>query len=636
MSKSDFFIVGTAGHIDHGKTALVKALTGKDTDIHKEEKERGISIDVGFAPLLLPDGRRIGIVDVPGHERFIKNMLAGAGGIDLILLVIAANEGVMPQTREHLHILEMLNVQKGIVVLTKIDTVDTEWLQMVTEEVREELKGSILKDAPLIPVSSHTGEGIERLRETIADMARVVVTREVTAPLRLPIDRIFSVPGFGTVVTGTIVAGRVSVGEHVELLPSGEKARVRSIQVHGDNVDSAVAGQRTALNLVGVERAGIHRGEVVVAPSIYKPTELIDARLRLLTDAPRGVTNRMRIRFYMGTSEAMARVIILDRDEIAPGEDALVQIELESPVVCEAKDRFIIRTYSPMMTLGGGMVIDPHPVRLYRRKRTSILEELAEKEKGGPHARIAAILQAEPGLTLQEIAARIKATPEQTQVWLQELAKRAVIEELPGTKGFIEREEKQRLFDEIEEKIRAQYAKSKYNMYVGKAQILSQLRTKIKPKIYDALIALGEKEGRFEIKADRIRLSGYQVPLSLAEKSLIERLRTTFLEHGFQPPSLLTLADQFKGKDQVVQGLLSYMKEREELIEIEEGIFFAKETIERAKEIVKTLADRGELTVAVFRDHVGTSRKFALALLEYFDRMKWTRREGEKRLWIAS
>jgi selenocysteine-specific elongation factor len=288
-----------------------------------------------------------------------------------------------------------------------------------------------------------------------------------------------------------------------------------------------------------------------------------------------------------------------------------------------------------MMTLGGGSVIDPHPHRLYRRKRSSILEELSEKEKGGPYARLLSVLQAEPGLALPEIAARMKSTPEQADTWLRELAEQGEVIPLPGTKGWIGREDKLRLFDKMEERIRAQYAKNKYVTWIGKAQILSQLGDRLKTKMFDALLALGEQEGRWELRADRVRLRGYQVPLSLAEKKLLEQLRSSFRSHLFQPPTLQGLKDEHKGKDGMVQGLLTYMKEQEELAEIEEGLYFHQEAIEKAKAMAKTLAETGELTVAAFRDQAGTSRKFALALLEYFDRMKWTRREGEKRVWIA-
>lgn len=632
MAQDQFIIVGTAGHIDHGKTTLVKALTGLETDTHKEEKERGISIDIGFAPLTLPDGKRMGVIDVPGHERFIKNMLAGAAGIDLILLVIDANEGIMPQTTEHLYIVEMLHVQKGIVVLTKIDTVDEEWLSLVTEEVREGLKDSTLADAPIVPVSSVTGVGIEELRELIADLAKEIKPREIHAPFRLPVDRVFSVPGFGTVVTGTIFAGSVKVGDTVEVLPEGRAARIRSIQVHGETTDKAQAGQRTALNLVGVERNDLARGFVVAAPKVYKPSELVDARFRLLTDSPRSLTNRTRIRVYIGSNEVLGRVILLDRDELLPGEEALVQLDLESPVVCEAKDHIIIRTYSPMHTLGGGVVIDPHPARLYRRNRQHILEDLESREKGGPQARILQIMDEEIGLPPSELSQRMKATDDQIAQWVDELKDHNQVVELPGGSGYVTYRSLAGLLDEIEDKIRAHYSREKYHTYVAKAQIHSQLSKKLKPKVYDGILELGVRMERIDVQQDRVRIAGYEVPLGLKEKQMYQEILNQYQKAGFQPPNIQDLQALYKGQDKMLQGILSLLKEREWLIEVEDGILFAKETIDQTPHLLSELSGPEGFTVAEFRDRVGTSRKYALALLEYLDRVKWTKRVEDRRV----
>jgi selenocysteine-specific elongation factor len=636
LAQDQFIIVGTAGHIDHGKTTLVKALTGLETDTHKEEKERGISIDIGFAPLTLPDGKRIGVIDVPGHEKFIKNMLAGAAGIDLILLVIDANEGIMPQTKEHLYIVEMLHVQKGIVVLTKVDTVDEEWLSLVQEEVREGLKDSTLADAPIVPVSSVTGEGIEELRNLIAELAKEIKPREVNAPFRQPIDRIFSVPGFGTVVTGTIFAGSVKVGDTVEILPAGLSARIRSIQVHGETTEKAQAGQRTALNLVGVERSDLSRGFVVAAPHVYKPSQLMDARFRLLTESPRTLTNRMRIRVYIGSNEVLGRVILLDRDELLPGEEALVQLDLESPVVCEAKDHLIIRTYSPMYTLGGGVVIDPHPTRLYRRNRQYILEDLESREKGGPQARILQVLEEEVGLSLAELSKRMKATDDQAAQWIDELKTHNQVVELPGGSGYVTYRSLAGLLDEIEEKIRAHYSREKYHTFAAKAQILSQLSKKLKPKVYDGILELGECMGRIDVQQDRVRIADYEVPLGLKEKQMYQQVLEAFQKAGFQPPGIQDLQAQYKGQDKMLQGILSLLKERDLLVEVEDGILFAKETMAQAPDLLAELAGENGFTVAEFRDRVGTSRKYALALLEYSDRIKWTKRVEDRRVLLKA
>lgn len=626
-----YIILGTAGHIDHGKTSLVKALTGTETDIHKEEKERGITIDIGFAPFILPDGRRVGVIDVPGHERFIKNMLAGAGSIDLILLVIDANEGIMPQTEEHLHILEMLHVQKGIIVLTKTDTVEPEWLEMVEEEVRAGMEGTFLQDAPIIPVSAHKGTGIDLLREEIGRMATEVKPREVTAPLRLPVDRVFSVPGFGTVATGTVFAGRVKVGDPVEVLPSGKLARIRSIQVHGSSVEQAQAGQRAALNVAGVERSDLERGMVIAKPDLFRATEMIDTRLHMLTDAPRSLTNRMRIRFYIGASEVMGRVSILDRDELVAGEDALVQIRLESPIICEAQDRFIIRTYSPMLTIAGGTVIDPYPKREHRRRRDYVLDELTQREQGGPEQLILQALFDAPGATPEEIATATKSTEDIVETHVAVLLEQGRVVSLGA--GLVASEWLGRTLDEIEERIRAHYAKEKYHMTVPKAQVLSQLGKKLKPKLFDALLATSEALERFVVARDKLSVRGYEIPFTLRERELLTKIDEMFRDQLFHPPSFDEVLQATKAIEKTLHGLFYYLKDRGDLVEIADGILLHREAVESAKTTIRERVQTGEgYTVADFRDWVGTSRKYAVAILEYLDEQKFSKRIEDKRV----
>ncbi|ARU61445.1 selenocysteine-specific translation elongation factor [Tumebacillus avium] len=626
-----FLILGTAGHIDHGKTTLVRALTGIETDVHKEEKERGITIDIGFAPFTLPDGRRVGVIDVPGHERFVRNMLAGAGGIDLIMLVIDANEGIMPQTLEHLHILEMLHVQKGIIVLTKIDTVDPEWLEMVQEEVREGLAGTFLAEAPIVPVSAAKGIGIEELRAEIGRMSAEVSPREVTAPLRLPVDRVFSVAGFGTVVTGTVYAGQVQVGDTVEVLPQGLAARVRHIQVHGESADRALAGQRAALNLHGVERSDLDRGMVIAQTGLYRATDRLDVRMHVLDDAPRTLTNRMRVRFYIGASEAMGRVTILDRDELLPGEDGLVQLHLESMIVCAPGDRFIIRTFSPMLTIGGGTIIDPHPVREHRRRRDYVLEELQQREKGGPEQLVLQALQDDPGAGLRVLADVVNATEDVVEGWLAPMLEGGQVTQVPG--GYVGTDWLDKLFDEIEEKIRGHFAKEKYHITVPKAQVLSQLGKKIKPKLFDALLGAEAAKERFVLQRDKLSIRGYEVPFTLRDKELIGKIEALFAESGFHPPSLDDVMKETKAFEKTLQGLYHYLRETGVLVDIGDGVHFQAATLLHAQAAIREkFAESGAFGVADFRDWVGTSRKFAVAILEYFDALKFTKRVEDKRV----
>jgi selenocysteine-specific elongation factor len=401
-------ILGTAGHIDHGKTTLVKALTGIETDRLKEEKQRGISIELGFAPFVLPDGQKAAIVDVPGHERFIRHMLAGAFGIDLVMLVIAADEGVMPQTREHMDIIELLGVKSGIIALTKKDMVDDEWLMLVEEEVREYLSATILADAAIIPVSAVSGEGIPELLQEIQKVAEGIKERPVYGKARLPVDRVFTKAGFGTVVTGTLWSGQIETGETLELLPSGKKVKIRTLQVHNDKVDKAYAGQRVAVNLQGVDIADIERGNWLSTPAYLTPTYRMDARLRILSSSSRVLKNWNRIRFHLGTDETMARVVLLDGDELHPGQEGYVQIVMEKPVVGHKGDPFVIRYYSPVSTIGGGTIIDANASK-QKRFREETLNQLIVKEEGNLSEMILYELEANPQdvISVDELARRL-------------------------------------------------------------------------------------------------------------------------------------------------------------------------------------------------------------------------------------
>ncbi len=384
-------VLGTAGHVDHGKTALIKRLTGVDTDRLKEEKRRGITIELGFASLTLPDGRTLGVVDVPGHERFVRHMVAGAAGIDLVVMVIAADEGVMPQTREHLQICTLLGIKKGFVALTKIDMVDQEWLMLVREDVREFLQGTFLEGMPVVPVSSLTGEGFPELVETIARVADDLEAAADVGLFRLPVDRVFTMKGFGTVVTGTLISGRVAIGEEVEVSPVGLRAKVRGLQVHNRAVESAEAGQRTAVNLQGVDRAVIERGYLLAAPDALVASQRLDCVYRHLAGAGRNLKNRTLVRFHTGTSEVMARIILLDRNELEPGGEGYCQIVLEAPLAAVAGDRFVVRSSSPVTTIGGGTIVDPLPAK-HKRSVEAVLEEFRVLDGGDAAARVAVVM----------------------------------------------------------------------------------------------------------------------------------------------------------------------------------------------------------------------------------------------------
>ena len=386
-------IIGTAGHVDHGKTALIKALTGIETDRIKEEKKRGITIELGFAYLDLPDGEKAGIIDVPGHEKFVKNMLAGAGGIDLALLVIAADEGFMPQTREHLGILSLLNIPEGIIVITKKDMVDEDWLEVVCDDIRNEVKGTFLENAQMIPVSSYTGEGIEELKQAIFQLIdQKTQIKNLDVPFRIPIDRIFSVEGFGTVITGTLIEGKMKVGDLVTIYPSRIESRIRNLQVHSHDVEEAYAGQRVAVNLAGLKKSNLNKGDVVAVPDSMHTTMMIDIKLTILKDCEREILNATRLHLYHGARDVLCKVVLLDRDSISAGESCYAQLRLEEEIAVKTGDRFVLRFYSPLETIGGGVILDSNPFK-HKRNDPQVLESLNIKENGSDKEKISAALK---------------------------------------------------------------------------------------------------------------------------------------------------------------------------------------------------------------------------------------------------
>jgi len=424
-------IIGTAGHIDHGKTALVRAMTGVDTDRLKEEKKRGISIELGFAPLTLPHGQSAGIVDVPGHERFVRQMLAGAFGMDLVLLIIAADEGIMPQTREHLDIIQLLGIKQGIVVITKMDLVDEEWLMMVEEDIREYLADTDLKAWPVIAVSSLDGRGIPELLNLIEQLAAEVQEKPALGQIRLPIDRVFTMTGFGTVVTGTLWSGRIKLNDALQVLPQEQTVRVRTLHVHNHKVEEALAGQRVAVNLQGIDISDIQRGNVLASPGFLKPTHRVSANLRLLKSSPRPLKNWARVRFHLGTDECLGRVVLLEHDELQPGGQGYVQIVMEEPVVCAKGDRFVIRFYSPVTTIGGGTVIDPHPPK-QKRFNEAVLEEIAVKEEGDLLEVVMQEFNKRPDriVSVEELSATAHSGTEETEEILAELHRQGLVQPL--------------------------------------------------------------------------------------------------------------------------------------------------------------------------------------------------------------
>lgn len=630
-----FIIVGTAGHVDHGKTELVKALTGIDTDRLKEEKERGISIELGFAPLRFSGGVTAGIVDVPGHERFVKNMLAGAGGIDLVIFVVAADEGVMPQTKEHLDILELLHIQKAVVALTKADLVDEEWLMMVEEDVQELLAPTRFSTAPIIPTSVITGEGLDELREVLEEMALDVDPKPRAGEARLPVDRVFTITGFGTVVTGTLFSGHLLTGDTLEIQPSGLKGRVRSLQVHGHKVEEALAGQRVAVNLTGIDLDKVARGDVLVTPGSFPVVRRLTASLHLLKRAPRHLKNWQRVRFHLGTKEALGRVRLLDRDELHPGSTAPVQFELEEPIVATVHDRFVIRHYSPVTTIGGGEIIEVGG-RRHRRFRDEVLDGLERKLTGTPTTRVAEELRsAKMPVALTELAGKTGFSEDEMRQILKELEESGELKVILASDKdlFVAPTRlKEEWTQQVKEAMEKYHREFPLRGGYPKEELRTRLWKSLTPRLYQALLDRWAEQGEIVIDGQNLALPGYQISLTEEQQDHVQEMRRKMAAQPFSPPGA--------GEVQELLGnnldLLQYCIQQGILVKVGEELYFLQEAVNQAWEILeKHLQEHGEVTIGQARDILGTSRRFCLPLLEHFDRQRKTRRVGDKRVLLS-
>lgn len=629
-------VIGTAGHVDHGKTVLVKALTGVDTDRLKEEKERGISIELGFAKLKLPSGHNAAIIDVPGHERFIKNMLAGVGGIDIVMLVVAADEGVMPQTREHLEIIQLLQINKGIVVITKKDLVDAEWLNMIQEEIREFLHGTVLENAMIVTVSAVSGEGLDELLAALDNLVAGVDEKKSSGPPRLPVDRVFSVTGFGTVSTGTLLSGQIRPGDNLQVYPGDMIARVRNIHVHGQKVKTAEAGQRVAVNLSGVETDDIKRGNVLAAPGSLKPSHRLDARLKFLSSAAKPLKHRARVRFYLGTAEILGRVVLLDRDELQPGEDAYVQLQLEDPVAAARGDHFVIRSYSPMRTIGGGTIINPSPAK-HKRNRKEIIEALATAEKGSPAELVEQyLITAGRPIPLQQMATGAGITGEEAANGLRELldSNRVVQLSMEGEEYYLSTKILARWEQLISTALQEYHEKYPLREGYPKEELRSRYFTLLNAKQFQMLVNYLHQSGKITGHAQSIALKGFE-PLPPPEISeTINRLESIYLANEFQPPTWNEAITSVGIKDGgQAQELLGYLLNKGILVKLAEGIYMHSTALRKAISLIKThLEQKQEISLGEVRDLLQTSRKYTLPLLEYLDREKITRRVGDMRV----
>jgi selenocysteine-specific elongation factor len=633
-------IVGTAGHIDHGKTALVKVLTGVDADRLPEEKQRGITIDIGFAEMQIDDAR-IGFVDVPGHERFVKNMLAGASGIDLVMLVIAADEGVMPQTREHFDICRLLHIKDGLVVLTKSDLVDEETLDLARLDVQDLVEGSFLEQAPVFIVSSKAGTGVDELRSGLSKAAGKIRRGTDIHEPRLAIDRSFSVKGFGAVVTGTLATGQIAEGDDLELLPLRRDVRVRGIQTYGESVKSSRAGQRTAINLGGIGHDEIERGMVLAKPGVLAVTQVLDAEVELLKDALRPLRSRQRVRVHIGTAEVLARVSILNNDQsIEPGSQGFVQFRLESPLATAHGDRFIVRSYSPQRTIAGGRVLDPLAGKHRRadlENVISILSELAvASEKSGNLAQIFIRMAGERGLRIEALRSRTNLRLDVLQEMIGEGSAAGLMIDAHGV--LIAADVFDRLKMAAQKAVEEYHRSDKLSRGLPKELLREQVFKRSEPEVFRAVTNSLEREGRIVVDQDVIRVPSHEMRLSPAEKAVHDELNSIYLNAGLEPPKLdeaLSRAATDNGLDQrSSRKIFQLFVDRGDLVAVTAEYYFSRATLESLVSSLRELASSsGDSTidVAKFKEVAGVSRKYAIPLLEYFDRARITRRVGDRR-----
>jgi selenocysteine-specific elongation factor len=628
-------IVGTAGHIDHGKTALVKALTGIDADRLKEEKERGITIDLGFAHLALDSNTRIGFIDVPGHERFIKNMLAGIGGIDLVMLVIAADESVMPQTREHLDICSLLHIKHGFTVLTKIDKVEAGMADLVEVEVRELLKSTFLEKSPIVRASALSGQGIPQVIETLRDFVGKIGPKDAEDIFRLPVDRCFTMKGFGTVITGTLIAGKVEKEKEIEILPTRRTARVRGIQVHGRAANQALAGQRTALNLQGVEVSDVQRGMVLTVPGMFKPTSTFNCHLELLRSVERPIEIRKRIRFHTGTAEIMGYVVLLGQRRLEPGESGFVQIRLEEPTFVLPGDRFIIRQYSPMLTIGGGKILDAAPAK-HRRSDPVVIERLRVYRDGLIDDQLLAVI-VEAGLKtieLSELSARRGLVPARVRERVMGLVKDVrvrLLTENPfvvvAAKGFNEAAQAAAAL------VAGFHEANPLVPGIGREELKARLFSDVPTLLFQAVLDKLVADKKIVLAQDLIHAFGRTVTLKADEEKMRDQLSERLKSLGLQVPTPDDLISSLRLDRNTARKLIQLMLKENALVKISEEMLIHRVAMDKLIADVKALKSKNpKLGVSEFKDLAGVSRKFAIPLLEYLDRQRVTRRVGDERM----
>lgn len=632
-------IIGTAGHIDHGKTTLIKALTGRNTDRWEEEQRRGITIDLGFTYFDLPGGDRAGIIDVPGHEKFINNMVAGVVGMDLVLLVIAADEGIMPQTREHMDILHLLGIEKSIIVLNKCDIVDEDWLELVEEEIKDELAGTFLEQAPVMKVSAATGQGLDELIKKIQELtADDVVQKDISTIPRLPIDRAFSLSGFGTIITGTLLSGTISKEDTLEMYPIGKECKIRSIQVHGEDKEKCYAGQRVAINLSNVKKKEIERGCVLAPKNSMKNTDLLDVKLNVLDSSMRVLTNHTRLHFFTGTSEILCRAVLLDKEEIGPGESGYVQLRLEEEIAVRRGDKFVVRFYSPMETIGGGVVLEPNP-KVKRRFQEAVIEELKRKESGSTADVIEMHVKAHADtlITIADLAKLTAMSPEEVLADVEELQSQGLVHVFKMRKDtFVWHTDSARMAVEIvTEALKKYEASYPYRYGMKKAELQMTYFKKVKPNVFDKIVELLEEKQAVKRIDEFMCTPEYEVRKDATYDKVAKILITTFTnaKYDFVRYSEIDM----KGvQREIADDILNILLEEDKIVKVTDDMYTLKSNMDSAKEVIQNkLKEDSLITIAQVRDMFSTSRKSAKPILEYMDSIKVTKKAGAETERIA-
>ncbi|MEE4261123.1 MAG: selenocysteine-specific translation elongation factor, partial [Desulfobacteraceae bacterium] len=612
----------------------IKAISGTDTDRLKEEKERGITIELGFASLDLPGGQHLGIVDVPGHEKFVKNMVAGATGIDIVVMVIAADEGVMPQTREHMEICTLLGIQHGLIAMTKTDMVDEEWLELALEDIREFSQGTFLENAPILPVSSVTGDGIPELISAIDEIAGSIPQRPLSSLFRLPIDRVFTMKGFGTVITGTLVSGKINVGETIMVYPTGITSKVRGIQVHNQSAESAEAGMRTAINFQGLDKASVQRGEVLSTPNALIPSYMVDVSFHYLASSKKPLKNRTLVRFHTGTSEVMGYLILLEQEELPPGQTVVAQLRLDSPVAIVKDDRFVVRSYSPVRTIGGGQVLNPIPQK-HKRLKQDVIDGLQHLSDEDPEAIISQQIQQAGygGVSFSHLKIMTNLTDKQLDSALQHLLSQKTITQTDKqNRIFLHQSTFDQLIEKTAEYLAIYHANNPLKAGMSKEELKSKFPQLTDPKVFNLILNQMIKTDQIVQEENTVRLSDHRVSLGADQAAIRKKIESIYKKGGLQPPYFRELPKLLEVDPIHTKDVMLLLVEEGRIVKTKDDLYFHVDAITELKSrLVDFLKAHGDITTPQFKEMTGASRKYVIPLIEYFDASKVTLRVGDSR-----